>query len=207
MVVEQSEITIADDDRRIPQNLVQSRPRRDCFLAFCKLVNVVTGLCGLLCLVAYCMALSEDGPLTQASAVKPQILRLYGVLFSFIIVLIETEWQWFISFFRLVEVWIFRGILYIYFAVLTLYLAMPSYGGSKRMTDFDKSLRLYRSIAGYALLACGGFYLIGGALCFQVLKRHRHRRVRERDRVLKDLEDLDRQREELIRLHSVYSAE
>eukprot|EP01025_Chloroclados_australasicus_P003218 TRINITY_DN10747_c1_g1_i3.p2 TRINITY_DN10747_c1_g1~~TRINITY_DN10747_c1_g1_i3.p2 ORF type:complete len:212 (+),score=25.77 TRINITY_DN10747_c1_g1_i3:309-944(+) len=211
MPVEQSEISVVDEERGSilsPTNgshQQQQRPKRDCFLVFCSIVNVITGLCGLLCLVAYCMALSEGAPLTQPDSVKPQVLRLYGVFFSLFIILTETEWQWFTSWVRVVDVWFVRGLLYIFFAVLTLQLATPQ--PSEEPSDFKKSLQLYRSVSGFALFSCGGFYVLGGVLCFQILKRKRHQRERERDRVLKDLEELDRQREELLRLRQVYSAD
>ena len=40
-----------------------------------------------------------------------------------------------------------------------------------RSCDFNKSLELYRFAAAVALLGCGGVYLLGGALCFGLLKR------------------------------------
>ncbi len=40
-----------------------------------------------------------------------------------------------------------------------------------RSCDFNKSLELYRFAAAVALLGCGGVYLLGGALCFGILKR------------------------------------
>eukprot|EP01023_Acetabularia_acetabulum_P048954 TRINITY_DN5198_c0_g1_i1.p1 TRINITY_DN5198_c0_g1~~TRINITY_DN5198_c0_g1_i1.p1 ORF type:complete len:206 (-),score=19.19 TRINITY_DN5198_c0_g1_i1:295-912(-) len=205
MVNEQSEITIADERASIlPASQPPQAPlKRDCFLFFCKIVNILTALCGFLCLVAYCMAVSEGEPLTNHDAIIPQILRLYGIFFSLIIICVETEWTWLTSFFRIVEIWIFRGLIYIFFSVLALEFMKPQ----STQTDFAKSLNLYRTISGFALLSCGGFYLVGGVLCFQQLKKKRHKRERERDRVLRDLDDLDRQREELLRLKSMYVAE
>ena len=40
-----------------------------------------------------------------------------------------------------------------------------------RSCDFNKSLELYRFASAVALLGCGGVYLLGGALCFGLLKR------------------------------------
>ena len=37
--------------------------------------------------------------------------------------------------------------------------------------DFDRSLELYRSVAGLCMLCCAIFYVCGGLLCFGALKQ------------------------------------
>ena len=48
-------------------------------------------------------------------------------------------------------------------AVLTLELSRSTAPGQ---TDFHKSLRLYRVVAGISLLVCSGLYILGGILCW-----------------------------------------
>ena len=48
-------------------------------------------------------------------------------------------------------------------AVLTLELSRSTAPGQ---SDFHKSLRLYRVVAGVSLLVCGGMYILGGILCW-----------------------------------------
>ena len=46
-------------------------------------------------------------------------------------------------------------------ALLTLELTIQ-HGVKEGSTDFDKSLQLYRTVAGVSLLVCSAFYIIGG---------------------------------------------
>ncbi|KAI4387165.1 hypothetical protein MLD38_005015 [Melastoma candidum] len=52
-------------------------------------------------------------------------------------------------------------------------------------------------VAAYLLLGCVVVYVIVGLLCFGFLKRKRQEKEISRERALRDLEDLERRREEL----------
>lgn len=171
----------------------------DCFLTFCRVTNCVTGLSAVLCLVAHAMALAVGPPLTEKDTLKVQILRVYGVLLSAGLAVVETEWQTIMALMKLLESWIARGIIQAFLAVLTFEIATSS-GDS----DFDKSVRLYRTVAGTCMLSCAGFYMLGGVLCFGMLKQARYKRELLRAKMEQDLQALERQRAELEGLLSNY---
>ncbi|KAK6156762.1 hypothetical protein DH2020_011010 [Rehmannia glutinosa] len=60
-----------------------------------------------------------------------------------------------------------------------------------------QELFLLQSIASYLLLACGVVYVISGMLCIGMVKRARQKKEVSREQAIKDLEDLERRREEL----------
>merc|ERR1712130_352035 len=92
-----------------------------------------------------------------------QSLRIYGGAFAILIMLTETEWEYFLSKFRILDSWLGRGFFQMFEAVLTLELSRSTAPGQ---SDFHKSLKLYRLVAGISLLACSGLYMLGGVLCW-----------------------------------------
>lgn len=107
-------------------------------------------------------------------------------------VLAETEWSFIIKFSKVLEYWAARGMLQIFAAVMTR--AFPGYIGDRR------DLFLLQSIASYLLLACGVVYVVSGILCIGFLKRARQKQEITREQATKDLEELERRREELEQL-------
>ncbi|XP_010277506.1 PREDICTED: uncharacterized protein LOC104611919 isoform X2 [Nelumbo nucifera] len=87
------------------------------------------------------------------------------------------------------EYWVGRGMLQIFVAVMTR--AFPDESGER------KDLVLLQNIASYLLLACGLVYVISGILCIGFLKRAREQKEITREQAVKDLEELERRREEL----------
>ena len=81
-------------------------------------------------------------------------------------------------------------------ASLTFREAYPA----EEMTDFQKSLQLYRSVASISLAGCSLVYGIGGVVCLGAIRKARQRRE---DRVLEaesEFEELEKRRRELQRL-------
>lgn len=81
----------------------------------------------------------------------------------------ETEWERVLAACRLLEGWVVRGLALGFVATLTLELTSVVAEGGQ--TDFHKSLRLYRAVAGASLLACAAVYVAAGLLCLGRLKR------------------------------------
>lgn len=62
------------------------KPRSNCLLGFCRLINFLTAICCLLCAVAHGMALMVgEGSVQGVQALTQQVLRLYGVGFAMIL--------------------------------------------------------------------------------------------------------------------------
>jgi len=142
------------------------------------------------------------GPQVNRETSRVQVLRLYGAGTAALLMLVETEWPLIMAGMKVLDNWLGRSMMQGFLAVLTLEIAT-----SRGDSDFDKSLQLYRQVAGYCMLGCATFYALGGVLCFGALKRARYRMQVERLRVERDLEVIERQREELTALLAVYTKE
>ncbi|GAX81442.1 hypothetical protein CEUSTIGMA_g8872.t1 [Chlamydomonas eustigma] len=139
------------------------------------------------------MALIVSGPvLSFKEESRVQILRVYGIGIALLLILVETEFPWLLDKMRVLENWIGRASVQGLLALMTFEFA-TSLGDS----DFDKSIRLYRQVAAYCMLGCAGLYALGGCLCLGVLRSVRYRWRAERLRVERDLEQLERQQDEL----------
>lgn len=69
---------------------------------------------------------------------------------------------------------------------------------TKAYPNVERSdLILLQDIASYLLLACGLIYVVSGVLCLGVLKRSRQQKAISREQATKDLEELEKRREEL----------
>ncbi|KMT00878.1 hypothetical protein BVRB_9g221510 [Beta vulgaris subsp. vulgaris] len=71
---------------------------------------------------------------------------------------------------------------------------------TRAFSDFigtQRDLVLLQSIASYLLLSCGVVYLVSGILCIGMLKRSLEQKETTRDQAVKDLEELERKRQEL----------
>ncbi|KAF8032072.1 hypothetical protein BT93_D1089 [Corymbia citriodora subsp. variegata] len=166
------------------------RARPDPFLVVCRCFSVLTSLCAILCIAVN--VLSAVRSFENEYDVFDGIFRCYAVLIAFFVVLAETEWGFIMQFWKVLEYWAGRGMLQIFVAVMTR--AFPNY------TEEQQDLVLLQNIAAYMLLACGVVYVVSGILCIGCLKRARQKKEISREQAVKDLEDLERRREELEQL-------
>ncbi|KAG4398579.1 hypothetical protein AAZX31_08G066100 [Glycine max] len=166
------------------------RNRADPFLVACRCFSFLTSLAAILCIAVN--VLSAVRSFKHASDIFDGIFRCYAVLIAAFVVLAETEWSFIIKFSKVLEYWAARGMLQIFAAVMTR--AFPGYIGDRR------DLFLLQSIASYLLLACGVVYVVSGILCIGFLKRARQKQEITREQATKDLEELERRREELEQL-------
>ncbi|XP_073006415.1 uncharacterized protein [Typha latifolia] len=161
------------------------RVRPDPLLIVCRCFNVVTAVTAILC--AAVNALSAVLSFKNGSDIFGGIFRCYAVVISLFVALVETEWSFIFKFSKVLEYWPGRGMLQIFLAIMT-----KAYPDVVR-----KDLVLLQEIASYLLLACGLIYVISGALCLGFLKRARQKKEITRDQAARDLEELERRREEL----------
>ncbi|KAL2490932.1 Golgi apparatus membrane protein TVP15 [Abeliophyllum distichum] len=175
---------------------IRVRPRHDWFLMLCRGFSLITALAAILCIAVN--VLSAVRSFRNGSDIFDGIFRCYAVLIAMVVVVAETEWGFIMKFSKVLEFWAGRGMLQIFVAVMTR--AYPEY--------FQKHQELFllQSIASYLLLACGVVYVISGMLCIGVCKRARQKKKVTKDQAIKDLQDLERRREELESLLVVEDA-
>ncbi|XP_042984518.1 uncharacterized protein LOC122313505 isoform X1 [Carya illinoinensis] len=166
------------------------RVRTDPFLLVCRGFSVITALTAILCIVVN--VLSAIRSFKDGSDIFDGIFRCYAVGIAFFVVLAETEWGFILKFWKVLEYWAGRGMLQIFlFSVAVMTRAFPDYSG------VQEDLILLQNISSYMLLAYGVLYLASGLLCIGHLKRLRQKKEITRDQAVKDLEELERRREEL----------
>ncbi|XP_010530657.1 PREDICTED: uncharacterized protein LOC104807182 [Tarenaya hassleriana] len=166
------------------------RNRADPFLVVCKCFSFVTSLIAILCVVVNVLAAVRS--FRDSHDIFDGIFRCYAVLIACFVVLAETEWGFILKFWKVLEYWAGRGMLQIFVAVMTR--AFPDYMAQK------KDLLVLQNIASYMLLSCGFVYVVSGLLCIGFLKRARQQKEISREQAIKDLEDIERRREELEQL-------
>jgi len=91
-----------------------AKQKPDLLLWCCRMLNLVTAICALLCAVASCLALflENDTPGSYGLYdLTGQVLRVFGVLIAVLIVVVETEWQLFMAWLPTLDAWVGRGVL------------------------------------------------------------------------------------------------
>ncbi|XP_062082626.1 uncharacterized protein LOC133788956 [Humulus lupulus] len=181
-----------EEEASVPRLSSETVLRRgpDYFLVVWRCFSVVTALVAILCIVVN--VFSAIRSFRNGSDVFDGIFRCYAVLIAALVVLAETELEFIMKFWQVLEYWVGRGMLQIFVAVMTR--AFPDYYSEKR------NLVFLQSLASYMLLACGIVYVISGLLCLGFLKRARQKKKITRDQAVRDLEELERRREELEEL-------
>ncbi|KAJ3669850.1 hypothetical protein LUZ60_010174 [Juncus effusus] len=182
-----TEVEAGESSRRPPERIPTPprRSRSDPLLVVCRCFSLITAITALLCVAVN--ALSAVRCFSQATDIFGGIFRCYAVVIAFFVAVAETEWSFVFKIWKILEYWAARGMLQIFVAVMTR--AFPN---AKR-----QELILLQEISSYLLLSCGLVYIVSGVLCVQVLKRQREKKEITRDQAAKDLEELERRREEL----------
>ncbi|KAH9622054.1 hypothetical protein KSS87_004389 [Heliosperma pusillum] len=172
--------TAIDDDVPLQQNNYS-------LLIVCKCFSLITAISAILCISVNILAAFLS--FKNRFDVFDGIFRIYAVAIAVFVVVAETEWSAFLKFCKVLDYWVGRGMLQIFVAVMTR--AFPDYYGER------KDLALLQSIASYMLLSCGVVYILSGILCIGCLKRKLEHKEMTKDQAVKDLEELERKKQEL----------
>ncbi|XP_058751805.1 uncharacterized protein LOC131624898 [Vicia villosa] len=172
---------------RTSSNARRPSRRADPFLIVCRCFSLITAIAVILCIAVN--VLSAIRSFRNPNSIFDGIFRCYAVIIAVFAVLVETEWSFIIKFWQILEYWAARGMLQIFVAVMTR--AFPDYDGER------KDLVILQNIACYLLISCGLVYVVSGILCVGFLKRHLQKKEITREQAAKDLEELERRREEL----------
>ncbi|KAK9666624.1 hypothetical protein RND81_14G198900 [Saponaria officinalis] len=170
-----------------PDTDVPLRRRHDPLLIVCRCFSLITAISAILCIAVN--VLSAVRSFKNGSDVFDGIFRCYAVVIAVFTVVAETEWSVVFKFWKVLEYWAGRGMLQIFVAVMTR--AFPDYSGER------KDLVLLQNLASYFLLSCGVVYLVSGILCIGFLKRKLEQKATTRDQAVRDLEELERRKNEL----------
>ncbi|CAL5377667.1 unnamed protein product [Camellia sinensis] len=169
---------------------VRVRARADPFLVVCRCFSFITAVAAILCIAVN--ILSAVRSFKNGSDIFDGIFRCYAVVIALFVVVAETEWVFIMKFWKankVLEYWACRGMLQIFVAVMTR--AYPEDSGER------EELILLQNISCYMLLSCGVVYIISGILCIGHFKRARQKKEVSRDQAVRDLQELERRREEL----------
>ncbi|XP_078430580.1 vacuole protein [Wolffia australiana] len=173
---------------RLPLLPVRSRSRSpDPLLIICGFFSFLTAAASLLCVAVNVISAIQS--FKNGNNIFDGIFRCYAIVLALFVAVAETEWSFIMKFWMVLQYWAGRGMLQIFVAVMTR--AFPDLSGKR------KDLVLFQQLSSYILLACGLTYVISGLLCIGVLKRAREKNEFSADQVAKDLEELERRREEL----------
>ncbi|GFP86815.1 hypothetical protein PHJA_000825300 [Phtheirospermum japonicum] len=204
---------VSDSPRPPPASAGRIRARPDGFLIACRCFSFITSLAAMLCIAVN--VLSAVRSFRNGSDIFDGIFRCYAVVIAVFVVVAETEWGVVMKFWKqkaycapfandivqdanglagsrvLGRQGNAADLICIFSSVAVMTRAYPEYLRDRQ------ELFLLQSIASYLLLACGVVYVISGVLCIGAVKRARQKKELSREQAIKDLEDLERRREEL----------
>jgi hypothetical protein len=140
-------------------DITASELKDSCFLRLCSLLNLFTGISGILSSLVHGYILFA-GNWTYDS-IPLSIIRAYFVLFGILIVLQEREYASFFRYFAVLESWIGRGLYLILCSAIMIALEIP---------EGLVFLRSLNKVVSIALGSSGLLYFSLGTLCFREIK-------------------------------------
>ncbi|XP_024515785.1 uncharacterized protein LOC9661390 isoform X2 [Selaginella moellendorffii] len=159
-------------DRREPRG-------PDALVIAFRIFSALTAISALLCTAV--SVISVVRAFKHGRDIFEGILRCYAVVIALFVAVAETEWEFFLKFWRVLEYWVGR--------VMT-----------KALSDEHKDRAyqvVFSEVASGMLLGCGAVYVVAGLLCIRKFKRSRIEKSKEREKAAKDLEELEKRRGEL----------
>lgn len=162
--------------------------RKNGFLRFCSVLNVVTGIIGGLSSIVHLFMILR-GP-WGASNIPAFISRIFFCVFGGMIVLQEQEWAFFFKQFTFLESWIGRGLFLILCSCIMLSAEHPD----------NKLLKSIRGIVGSLLALLGFLYFNMGCMCFRHIKIRQLNQIRKKKQVYLQAQQLTEHKSEIEKL-------
>ncbi|EFJ18529.1 hypothetical protein SELMODRAFT_178191 [Selaginella moellendorffii] len=188
-----SSIPSEGDAESSRSSLDRREPRGpDALVIAFRIFSALTAISALLCTAV--SVISVVRAFKHGRDIFEGILRCYAVVIALFVAVAETEWEFFLKFWRVLEYWVGRGMLQIFVAVMT-----------QALSDEHKDRAyqvVFSEVASGMLLGCGAVYVVAGLLCIRKFKRSRIEKSKGREKAAKDLEELEKRRGELQALLS-----
>jgi len=159
--------------------------REKCEMAFLNLLRVLASLAAIGACISYGVSFVGAMKTLIKSADTFEyvwyrlFLNLYGLLFGFLIVLIEIRYEGFLKRFPAFKNWAIRGFYYVFVAILSFEVA-NSYGSVFTDPDAQKAWQTTNEVFSYILVGIGGFYILGEILCLRkIMQSHKQKYVKD----------------------------
>mmetsp|Transcript_13832 Transcript_13832/g.16475 ORF Transcript_13832/g.16475 Transcript_13832/m.16475 type:complete len:181 (+) Transcript_13832:57-599(+) len=155
------------------------------FLTVCSVLSRVTQFAGCLSSIMNVFMV-----FTFSAMPTPElILRCYGVIFGFFIVLVELEFSIILSHAAFTDSWVARGLCIAFVGLLDVLF-------DHQDNDFDG----YRHAVGFLVIAVGVVYTSLGLLCFKQLKTAAVAKSKRQKLMKEEVHHLTAQKIEIERL-------
>ena len=132
--------------------------------------HMLCGLLGIAGIIANVYYMSRP---SQHGHYQHLILRTYAVSFCATIVAIELDWRFIMKRIKLLDLWIFRGLFYVYAGLQTT-------GEIRCFTDLSEISRP-EDVVGIALFVAGFFYTLMGTCCIKSVAESKRRSTKYRE--------------------------
>jgi hypothetical protein len=117
-------------------------------------------------------------------SLKELFLRCYDVVFCLLIIVCETDWRFVMKRLRLLDLWMFRGLFYIYIGLQTLEVQINGDVDLETLSDLD-------NMVGCLLVLAGVSYLCLGACCIKSVAEAKRRQLQMLDRPYREVQDVE----------------
>ena len=115
-------------------------------------------------------------------SLKELLLQCYDVVFCLLIVVCEVDWRFVMRRLRLLDLWIFRGLFYIFVGLQTLELQINGDVDLDTLSNID-------NMVGCLVMLAGVCYMCLGACCIKSVADAK--RLRRLERVYREVQDVE----------------
>ncbi|KAJ6250602.1 hypothetical protein M0813_15410 [Anaeramoeba flamelloides] len=140
------------------------------FLWLYRTMKVLTIAIAVFLIVANVMILIKLRP-DSVDGVMALLLRVYNIIFAFIMMICEFEHKYILESIKFLAVWPGRGMFHMFCGILTL--------GSGSLGD--ETVNIIKDISGWCAIAVGVLYVIFGLMCLHSWKEKLEEKERKRN--------------------------